>query len=180
MCPKSHVLKPFQSFSDITFTMINVCPAWHPTQSRKSWGFIMAFKEQNYFVPCLKFGYQNFSLWGADRAAELLAGQVHRCLTPEFIFPSPLVFGIIWTEQGGPADVKTEYILKPCHKTNKQTSQPSPRRSHEYLDQTRGSFLPLSDLVCPTETEPSRKAMGADRMDAAHLDAPGWQRAQQR
>lgn len=70
-----------------------------PPQSLKSWGFIMAFKEQNYFVPCLKFGYQNFSLWGADRAAQLPAGQVHRCLTPELmIFPSPLVFGKIWTD----------------------------------------------------------------------------------
>lgn len=39
------------------------------------------------------------------------------------IFPSPLVFGIIWTEQGGPGEdnvVKIENVLKLCHKTNKQ------------------------------------------------------------
>lgn len=39
------------------------------------------------------------------------------------IFPSLLVFGIIWTEQRGPGEddvVKIEYVLKLCHKTNEQ------------------------------------------------------------
>lgn len=75
----------------------------------------MAFKEQNYFLPRLKFCHQNFSLWGADRAAQLPAGRVCRCLSQgEFmIFPSLLLFGIIRTEQGGPGeDVKIEYVLK--------------------------------------------------------------------
>jgi len=51
----------------------------------------MAFKEQNYFLPCPKFCHQNFALWGADRAAQLPAGRVCRCLSQgEFmIFPSP-------------------------------------------------------------------------------------------
>lgn len=41
------------------------------------------------------------------------------------IFPSPLAFGIIWTEQGGLGEedvVKIEYVLELCHKANNQTT----------------------------------------------------------
>lgn len=38
----------------------------------------------------------------------------------------------------------------------------------------QGANLFPSDLVCPTETEPTRKVMGAGRMDAAH---PAQQKA---
>lgn len=49
------------------------------------------------------------------------------------IFPSPLVFGIIWTEQRGPGEddvVKIEYVLKLCHKTNKRTKKKNRHNQH--------------------------------------------------